>query len=170
MKITYLGLGSNLGNKEENLLKAISLIESKMELLDYSSIYKTSPIGCRNQPDFLNIVIMVNSEGITPLKLLNLLKSTEKEIGRENTFHWGPRIIDIDILYIEGVKIAIDSIIIPHKEMFKRNFVLIPLNEITKEIVIDKKVISIKDLISKNQQNGINLYKKREKISFNATV
>jgi len=167
MQIAWLGLGSNIGDKEENLLRAISFIKRKMKILDYSSVYSTPPMGYTNQSNFLNMVIKVDLEKITPLELLSILKSIEKYMGRKKTFRWGPRIIDIDILYIEGVRLETEKLSIPHKEMLNRGFVLIPISEISEKIIINDKSISIKSLIDENMRNGITLYKKREIISIN---
>ncbi len=167
MKTTFLGLGSNLGDREKNLLRAISLIEKRFTIIDYSSLYNTSPVGYKDQRDFLNMVIKTDSEQVAPFELLNFLKSIEKEMGRKKTFRFGPRLIDIDILYKEGVHIESDVISIPHKELFKRNFVLIPLSELTEYLIVDSEKLILKDFIKKDIANKVILYKHKEEIKLN---
>ena len=96
--LTYLGLGSNLGDREGNLIQATRSIGESCRLLRYSSIYRTSPVGNNEQPDFLNMVVAVDTCTMKPRELLSLVKSIERKMGRSPTFRWGPRLIDIDIL------------------------------------------------------------------------
>lgn len=161
MRTAYLSLGSNLGNKDENIIKAFSLIGNKYKILNYSSIYLTAPVGFREQPFFLNMVVKIDSEKVAPIDILDSLKSLEKEMGRKKSFRWGPRLIDIDILYIEGIKINTKVLTIPHRELFKRNFVLIPLSEIIEYITIDEKRLILKDFINPESDsiNSVTLYK-----------
>jgi 2-amino-4-hydroxy-6-hydroxymethyldihydropteridine diphosphokinase len=148
MAVTYLGLGTNLGNREQNLLQAVLQVRSSCRLIAYSSIYVTAPIGYTNQADFLNMVIEVDSSSYTPEELLVLLKKIEDKIGRKRTFRWGPRIIDIDILYMEGVHLETEKLTIPHSEMFNRLFVLVPLLELTDSLYIDNRPVDLKDRIN----------------------
>jgi 2-amino-4-hydroxy-6-hydroxymethyldihydropteridine diphosphokinase len=174
MTKTYLGLGSNIGNREGNLIQAISLIKKICNLLDYSSIYLTSPVGYEEQADFLNMAIKIDSGECEPIELLSHVKSIERKIGRQETFRWGPRLIDIDILYMEGISINTENLTIPHGEMFNRLFVLIPLSELTRTLIIDNLKTHLKDAIArlspgKNIQGhstmGVSLFKERENLS-----
>ena len=103
MKDTFLGLGSNVGEREHNILRAVSLLKKRFEILGFSSLYNTAPVGYLDQDDFLNMVIWANTRHLQPLELLEHVKAVEKELGRKETFRWGPRMIDIDILYKEGI-------------------------------------------------------------------
>lgn len=172
MKNTFLGLGSNVGNREDNLLKSILFLKRKFSITNHSSLYFSSPVGYSDQPDFLNMVIEIDSKGIDPFELLEYLKRTEGEIGRKETFHWGPRLIDIDILYIEGVQIASRYLTIPHKELLKRNFVLIPLFELTETLIINRKKILLTELINTNEESGhsVNLYKHKSEIKLDGAT
>ncbi|MGC8555177.1 MAG: 2-amino-4-hydroxy-6-hydroxymethyldihydropteridine diphosphokinase [Candidatus Acidulodesulfobacterium sp.] len=142
--IVCLGLGSNVGNKESNLLKAMDFIKNRANILSVSSIYLTSPVGNENQPFFLNCAVIIsipsksnnNTDGLSSFfhELLSFLKNIEKIMGRkEYSVRYMPRVIDIDILfaYSVGLKkyILIDSpdLKIPHKEIFNRLFVMLPL-------------------------------------------
>ncbi len=169
MRTTYLSLGSNLGDKEDNLKKALYLIKKEFDILDLSSLYLSPPVGYISQPFFLNMVIKIDSDLKNPFDLLSFLQAAEQEMGRERTIRWGPRIIDIDIIYIHGVKIETVRLTVPHRELFKRNFVLIPLSEITEYIIIENKKIVIKNLIIHDPDtvNNIKLYKSRPAVKKN---
>lgn len=129
----YLGLGSNLGNREENLEKAISEISKFAKVVLKSSVYESEPVGYANQEDFLNMVIEIESE-LAPRELLSKLLQAESNLGRVRTIKNGPRTIDIDILLYGNLALNEDNLIIPHPRMNERNFVLIPLGEIAPEL------------------------------------
>ena len=129
MSIAYLGLGTNLGDQKENLRKAIEAIALKLSVCKQSSLYETAAWGYTDQPDFLNQVIEVET-GLTPLRLLNFLKRTEVELGRIENFRYGPRLIDIDILFYDDLVKNTSRLQIPHPRIPERAFVLVPLNEI----------------------------------------
>lgn len=166
MQIAYLGLGSNLGDREENIVTAVSQMRKSLRLMGFSSFYLTSPVGYRDQPDFLNMVVQIDLEGRDAFGLLALTKSIEKELGRTKTFHWGPRLIDIDILYIWGVHIETETLTVPHKEMLKRKFVLIPLSELTESIIVKGERLFLRCLIDNipERENRVTLYKARREI------
>ena len=127
----YLGLGGNLGDKLKNLRDAIERIKKipSVKLLQISSFYETKAWGVENQPDYLNAAIKI-STNLEPLKLLDELQRIEIELGRVRLEHWGARTVDIDILLIDDLKINSQRLTIPHKFLFERDFVLVPLAEI----------------------------------------
>jgi 2-amino-4-hydroxy-6-hydroxymethyldihydropteridine diphosphokinase len=170
MRTTYLSLGSNIGDKEANIYKALHLIKKEFDILDLSSLYFTPPVGYVSQPFFLNMVIKIDSDRKNPFDLLLFLQSIEKEMGRKRIIRWGPRIIDIDIIYIQDFTINTDRLTVPHRELLKRNFVLIPLSEIAEYIVIENKKLAVKDLIIRDSDpvNSIKMYKSRSVIKENA--
>ena len=129
--ICYLGLGGNLGNRIKNLRSAIELIKKipNVELLKISSFYETAAWGVENQPDYLNAAVKIFTS-LEPLKLLDELQRIELELGRVRLEHWGARTIDIDILLIDDLKINSERLTVPHRFLFERDFVLIPLAEI----------------------------------------
>ncbi len=130
MSITFLALGSNIGNRLENIQQAIKLInDNKIKIICNSSLYETSPYGYSPQSNFLNMVIKCETE-LPPLELLKTIKDIETKMGREPTLRWGPRLIDIDILLYEDQIIDSENLTIPHIELKKRDFFLIPLLEI----------------------------------------
>ncbi|MDR1244094.1 MAG: 2-amino-4-hydroxy-6-hydroxymethyldihydropteridine diphosphokinase [Endomicrobium sp.] len=136
MKYTiYLGLGSNIGNRLENILSTLSFIQSSLliKIVKLSSLYETSPVG-PTQKFFYNITLKAKTN-LHPYDLLFFLKQLEQILGRKKTIKWGPRIIDIDILFFGNKNFNNSLLSIPHKELQNRLFVLIPLNEIAKNLV-----------------------------------
>jgi 2-amino-4-hydroxy-6-hydroxymethyldihydropteridine diphosphokinase len=127
----YLGFGSNEGNSIVNCQKALeSLGQNKKILLQRkSSLYKTEPIGYTNQPCFLNGVVQVRS-CLNPRELWNFLREVEISLGRKDGIRWGPRPIDLDILFYGNWVINEKDLIIPHPRLHERKFVLVPLEEI----------------------------------------
>lgn len=135
MPDVFIGLGSNLGEREKNCEEAIRLIgESGITVISRSSMYETEPWGVKDQPMFINMVICVRTER-EPSELLRELKVVEKKMGRNETKKWGPRIIDLDILLYDDITVDEPDLKIPHPYMFDRDFVMKPLSEIAPEIV-----------------------------------
>lgn len=134
----HLGLGSNIGDRAGYLNQAIDrLVQAGLELEAVSSGWETTPVGLiLDQPDFLNAAIRVRT-ALGPEPLLDLLKRTEREIGRETGLPpHSPRVIDIDLLLMEGVQFKSDRLTLPHREVTSRRFVLAPLLEIDPELAL----------------------------------
>lgn len=140
----YLGLGSNLGNREKMLEKAAQLINEKIGAVkQQSAIYETAAWGHKDQPLFLNQVVKIVTK-LLPEEVLAQITDIEKELQRERIVHWGTRTIDIDILFYENQIVNSINLIIPHRYITERNFVLTPLNEIAPSFVhpVFKETIS----------------------------
>jgi len=134
-KNIYLSLGSNLHDREKNLLLAIKKINERCgTVIGVSSLYQTGPWGMPDQPDFLNQVIELESD-YSPHDLLEKLLVVEKDMGRKPAPRWGPRVIDIDILYFNQEIISEDDLVIPHVGIPHRRFALMPLCEIAPDFV-----------------------------------
>ncbi|MFQ5867896.1 MAG: 2-amino-4-hydroxy-6-hydroxymethyldihydropteridine diphosphokinase [bacterium] len=151
----YVGLGCNLGNRLGNIRKAIELMkEEGIEIIDESSIYETEPVGYEAQGWFLNSVVKGRT-GLSPRSLWNRLEKIEKSMGREREIKWGPRLIDLDILFYGNKILNGKQLQIPHSELHKRRFVLVPLEEIAPKLVhpVCKKTVSelLKDLKDNSQ-------------------
>ncbi|EPZ50455.1 2-amino-4-hydroxy-6-hydroxymethyldihydropteridine diphosphokinase [Bacteriovorax sp. BAL6_X] len=131
MKIIF-SLGSNLDNKTEMLLIASKEIELALEGKAYSSrIFESPPYGPQDQPNFYNIVLeLETTQEIGPEGILHIAKKIEEKLGRKHRYHWGPREIDIDIIFIDKLNYHSESLTIPHKEFRKRSFVLEPLKDL----------------------------------------
>lgn len=131
----YVALGSNLGDKEANLRKALELLEERgVEVVKTSSFICTEPYGVTDQPQFLNGVCEVRTS-LVPLALLHTLLEIEQEMGRVRLRHWGERNIDLDLLLYEDVVMDTGELKLPHPDMQNRDFVLLPLAEIAPKLV-----------------------------------
>ncbi len=131
----FIALGSNLGDRVENLKKAIQAIELTIGVtLRQSSVFETKPWGKIDQPDFLNQVILVTSNK-SPQECLHLLASIEEQMGRKRNEKWGARIIDLDLLYVDDAIVQSEKLSLPHPGIPKRRFVLVPLVEISPDFV-----------------------------------
>lgn len=155
MANVYLGLGSNLGDRKENLEKAIEALNNfeEIEVTNRSSILETEPYGKTDQPEFMNMCVEISTR-MSPLSLLETVLGIEHSLGRVREEVWGPRIIDIDILLYEDLELELDDLSIPHKEMHLRSFVLEPLSEIApdaKHPTLDKLVIELKEDLEKRE-------------------
>ena len=127
----YLSLGSNIGNRQEYIESAIELVGKTegIKILKKSGLYETSPVGYVEQDLFLNAVIKIKTD-FSEREILKIINKIENELDRKREIRWGPRTIDIDILIFSDKKINETDLIIPHKEMLNRLFVLVPLVEI----------------------------------------
>jgi len=143
--IALLAFGANLGNKKQNIEFALSLLtkQNSVKIIKKSSFYTTEPFGIKQQPDFINSAAVISTSLDAPA-LLDLIKNIEAEIGRKKREHWHEREIDIDILLFDNIIFSEDYLVIPHAEMHKRNFVLIPAAEIAPDIIhpVLKKTVS----------------------------
>ncbi|MDR7865440.1 MAG: 2-amino-4-hydroxy-6-hydroxymethyldihydropteridine diphosphokinase [Sporomusaceae bacterium] len=126
-----LGLGSNLGDREGNIAAAVARLAAwpGVTVERVSSLYETAPVGYTDQPDFLNAVISVRTT-LTPQELLTACLAVERELGRERKIRWGPRTVDIDVLFYDDVVLATEVLTLPHPRFHERCFVLAPLAEI----------------------------------------
>lgn len=144
----FIGIGSNQGNREENLLLARKHICSVgLELINQSACYETEPVGSVPQPWFLNQVVEIES-CMAPQEMLSLLLGIEKRMGRKRTVPKGPRCIDLDILLAGDTVIREEKLTVPHKELAHRKFVLIPLLEIAAEVRHPVSGFTVRELIS----------------------
>ena len=135
MAIVFLGLGSNLGDKSGNIREAVVRLSDipTIHVAKVSSLYETAPVGVEDQPDFLNAVAQVETD-LPPLELLQIIMKIEKDMGRVRNLRWGPRVIDIDILIYDEIRMDTEELILPHPRMMERAFVLAPLAEIAPEL------------------------------------
>lgn len=132
----FIGVGSNLGDKAANIKNALRLLsaEQSIRIKKVSEIIETAPYGYEVQPSFLNGAFEAETT-LEPLELLRLLKETEEACGRQKTFRWGPRVIDLDILFYDDLVIDSPELTIPHREMHIRDFVKKPMTEIAPDFV-----------------------------------
>jgi len=148
MSKVYIGLGSNKGDRIEFLHNAIIEIENedRFSILDISSFYETKPYGVADQPNYINGVVLIETD-FTPLEVYNKVKDIETIVGRTKSSRWGAREIDLDIILYESIIYKDALIEIPHKEYSKRDFVLVPLNDIAFNMIDPVTEKSIKEMI-----------------------
>lgn len=151
----FLSLGSNLGDRGKNLAQALTFLEEEgMKIIKSSSIYETQPVDLPSQPWFFNQIVEVEIV-LNPFNFLHLVKKVEKKMMRKPLYSKGPRIIDIDILLAEGTVVLTKELKIPHPRMEKRNFVLVPLKEISPETLHPILMEKVEDLWKKSRDKGI---------------
>ena len=149
-----LGLGSNLGDREENLRTAFRLLttEKKIQIKKISSLYETEPIGVTEQNAFLNTVVIITTK-LSPEELVKYCLAVETRMGRVREIRWGPRNIDIDLLCYDNLSIQTELLTIPHPRMKERRFVLIPLLEVAGNISLNGN-ISIDEALANCSDNS----------------
>src|SRR5574340_1608116 len=132
-RVAYLGLGTNLGDREGRLREAIARLDavSGVQVGRESRIYETEPVGVTEQPRFLNMVVEAEvAEAVTPRELLRAVKQIEADMGRQRRARWGPREIDIDVLLIGEEQVSEPGCEVPHPRMWERGFVRAPLADL----------------------------------------
>jgi len=132
LTIAYIGLGSNMGDRKSNCLMALELLNKAGHVVQVSSWYSTEPVGYEDQGDFINAVAEIET-GLPPEELLALCREIEDKLGRRRIRHWGPRTIDLDILFYGEETIVSRDLTIPHPLLVERRFVLAPLVELAPE-------------------------------------
>jgi 2-amino-4-hydroxy-6-hydroxymethyldihydropteridine diphosphokinase len=130
-----VALGANLGNPEEQIELAITLLRESSEVLAVSSFYKTKPVGGPEQSDYINAVCILESD-LPASDLLSLLHGIEKTLGRERIEHWGPRTIDLDLIQYGNILSSASELLLPHPRAHERKFVLEPWREIEPEAIL----------------------------------
>jgi len=145
--IVYLGLGSNQGDRKQNLAQALELVSQQVAVEQLSSIYETEPVGYKQQPLFLNAVCRISTK-LSPEQLLGLAKDIEAKLGRIPGFHNAPRLIDIDILFYGDEVVSSRELTIPHPHLAERAFVLVPLAEIAPGLIHPENGRTIRELLS----------------------
>jgi len=150
----YLGLGSNLGGRQSNLLQALQYIQTRVSIKKVSSFYETEPVGYADQPKFLNAVCCVETE-LSPRDMLQFIKWIEKRMGRADSFRNAPRVIDIDILFYNDIAVSSDDLQIPHSRLHDRAFVLVPMAEIAPDLVHPLLNVTVAEMLRKAEPAGV---------------
>jgi 2-amino-4-hydroxy-6-hydroxymethyldihydropteridine diphosphokinase len=146
--LAYVGLGTNRGERIANVDRALAAIAGLGEVLRRSSLYRTVPWGKRDQPWFLNAVVLLRTE-LTPQLLLERLRAIETELGRVRRERWGPREIDLDLLTYDDLELHESDLTLPHPRLRERAFVLVPLAE------IDDRFETLRDALRASELAGV---------------
>lgn len=157
----YIALGANLGNREETLLAALGLLDghSDIQVMRCSHFYETEPVGYTDQPMFLNMAAAVSTR-LNPQELLAEMQRIETDLGRVRDIRWGPRTVDLDLLWMEGRTMDTPELILPHPRMLERAFVLMPLADIVPEQEPSSLYATVTTALEKlDGKEGIQLWK-----------
>lgn len=159
----FLGLGSNVGDKENNLAQAIDKIDTieRSSIIRVSSIYESEPWGRKDQEPFLNQVTEIKTN-LEPETFFTVCQKIEKSLGREPSLRWGPRIIDIDLLLYHHRIIDDEGLQVPHPRLTQRRFVLVPLVEIAPHVTIPGFGVNALEILQACEDSGkVIIYRKR---------
>ncbi|MCX6625009.1 MAG: 2-amino-4-hydroxy-6-hydroxymethyldihydropteridine diphosphokinase [Acidobacteria bacterium] len=155
MKTVFLSLGSNIGDREANLSRALAMLAGPdLLVVRVSSVYETEPMELRQQPQFLNIAVEVETS-VFPMQLLRRIARIERELGRKRTVAKGPRTIDIDILTYGRFQIGTSQLTVPHPRMTERRFVLEPLAELAPELVHPVTRQTVREMLAGVREQGV---------------
>lgn len=172
MNDVYLSIGTNMGDRFENLQLAVKLLMDKAEIdiVHTSSVYETAAVGYNDQADFLNIAVHIKTS-YSSSEMLKICQWVENELGRVREFRWGPRIIDLDILLYNHENIETESLIVPHPRMYERAFVLVPLIEIA-PAPIGKQLKKAHDIMQQIdcEEEGVTLWQTSTELKFMQSV
>jgi 2-amino-4-hydroxy-6-hydroxymethyldihydropteridine diphosphokinase len=153
----YLALGTNLGDRLANLQQALAALPPLVRLVAASPVYETPPWGYVDQPAFLNQVVQAET-GLDPHTLLRTLKQIEASVGRTATFRYGPRLIDLDILFYDDLLLDTPELSIPHPHIPERAFVLVPLADINPDLQHPSLGKTVRQMLEGVDTSGIHLF------------
>jgi 2-amino-4-hydroxy-6-hydroxymethyldihydropteridine diphosphokinase len=156
---TYLALGTNLGDRPANLQAAIAALPPAVTVRAASPVYVTPPWGFTDQPAFLNMVLEAET-CLAPRLLLAYLKELEAGLGRQPSVRWGPRLIDVDILFFNDLVLESSALTIPHPQLAVRPFVLVPLADLAPELRHPVLGKTVRELLSVLDTTGVERYEK----------
>lgn len=150
----FLGLGSNLGDKQAHLRTGLQKLSAQAgQLKKVSGIYETEPWGVENQDTYYNLVAEIETP-LLPLRFLEVIRQIERECGRERKERWGSRTLDIDLLFFEDYHFTMPDLTVPHPRLTERNFVLYPLAEVAGDFVHPGNALTVAELKEKSPDTG----------------
>jgi len=152
--VVYLALGTNLGDRPSNLRAALSALPPQVRLVASSPVYETPPWGLLDQPAFLNQVVKAETD-LPPAELLAFLKRLEMQMGRRATVRYGPRVIDLDILFYDDLALDTPELTVPHPRLVGRAFVLVPLADLAPDLLHPIEQKTVQQLLAEADSTGI---------------
>ncbi|MEI7845955.1 MAG: 2-amino-4-hydroxy-6-hydroxymethyldihydropteridine diphosphokinase [Chloroflexota bacterium] len=155
--IVYLALGTNLGERLDNLHAAVNAFAPQIRVMAQSRVYETEPWGYADQPAFLNMVVRAETQ-LSPQALLGVLKELEATLGRTPSFRNGPRLIDLDILFYDDIILDIPGLVIPHPRLHERTFVLVPLLDVAPDLMHPILRRTVAQIMHELNGSGVNLF------------
>ncbi len=157
LNTVFIALGTNMGDRLENLDQAIAALPPEVQPIQVSSVYETPPWGFQDQPAFLNAVLKGETR-LKPGPLLRYLKETEVRLGRKPSFQNGPRLIDLDVLFYNDRIVELPGLSIPHPRLHERAFVLVPLADLAPDLVHPRLLHTVREMLQAVDQSGVRLY------------
>ena len=148
MTVTYIGLGSNLGDSRQILAEAVQKLAS-LGQVKTSHLYQSPPMGPQDQPNYFNAVVQLITD-LAPLDLLDRLQTFEQEAGRVRLRHWGERTLDLDLLIYGDEQIQNERLTVPHVGVLERDFVLVPLLDIDDNLQLDGNTLKDLDIVKQS--------------------
>jgi 2-amino-4-hydroxy-6-hydroxymethyldihydropteridine diphosphokinase len=153
----YIALGTNLGQRLDNLQLAIAAFAPSIQVLAKSAVYETEPWGYADQPAFLNMALRAGTE-LSPAGVLAFLKDLEASLGRTPSFRNGPRLIDMDILFYDDLVLDTPALVVPHPRLHERSFVLVPLMDIAPGLLHPRLGLSVAQMTASLDKGGIKIF------------
>jgi len=157
MPTVYLALGTNLGDRPANLRTAIAALPPQVSVLVESPVYETPPWGVTDQPAFLNMVLR-GETSLAPLALLAHLKALEVQLGRLPSIHYGPRLIDLDLLFYDDLVLETPGLTLPHPRLPERAIHLVPLPDLAADLIHPALHVTVRELLNAVDTRGIERY------------
>lgn len=148
MTVTYIGLGSNLGDSRQIMAEAVQKL-ADLGQLKASHLYQSPPMGPQDQPNYHNAVVQLITD-LAPLDLLDRLQALEQEAGRVRLRHWGERTLDLDLLLYGSEKIQNERLTVPHVGVLERDFVLLPLLDIDANLTLNGQALKDLDIVQQS--------------------
>jgi 2-amino-4-hydroxy-6-hydroxymethyldihydropteridine diphosphokinase len=154
MHPVYLSLGTNLGDRFGNLSRAVEQLREHLTVTAVSPVYSTEAWGYKDQPSFINACVAAMTS-LSPRELLKVVKGIERDMGRTPTRHWGPRLIDIDIIFYNGQVVDEPDLVVPHPHVAERAFVLAPLADIIPNFAHPVTGVTVQDMLEVIDTAGV---------------
>ena len=154
-----LGLGSNIGDRENYIRRAVDELSNNFSINKVSDIFETKAWGEEDQPDFLNACLIAETDK-TPEEVLDIIKQVEDKLGRTKSYRWGPREIDIDLLLFDNQQLSSQRLTVPHPQLANRAFVLVPLAQIGGDLIDPSTTFPISELAKKIDNSSVQFFTK----------